>query len=163
MDRELIQDYLQRTGMKDAQTEALSRNMGQLATKDDLTNQIDAVRSELRVLEERVEKKLEALKAVLTWRMIAMTIFLATVMTLLNLYAQPEHVNAHSVSAYATFSGLRYIFRRYSPPTSNSACVIWPSEQTFTVSINSSNTLSPRRATAFKRSSASAERASLRP
>lgn len=68
MDRELIQDYLQGTGMNDAQAEALSRIFNEMATKQDL------------------DKKLEALKADLTWRMIAMTVFLATVMTLLNLF-----------------------------------------------------------------------------
>ena len=34
-----------------------------------------------------------------------------------------------------------YIFRRYCPPTSNSAFVICPSEQTRTASISTSNTL----------------------
>lgn len=93
MDRELIQDYLERTGMKDAQAEAISRILGDLATKSDLgmvksdlAMVENGLRAELRVLEERVDKKLEALKADLTWRMIAMTIFLATVMTLLNLF-----------------------------------------------------------------------------
>ncbi len=35
-----------------------------------------------------------------------------------------------------------YIFRRYCPPTSNSALVIWPSEQTRTASIRRANTFS---------------------
>ena len=35
----------------------------------------------------------------------------------------------------------RYMLRRYWPPTSNSASVIWPSEQTRTASISTSNTL----------------------
>src|SRR5262245_40104072 len=34
----------------------------------------------------------------------------------------------------------RYMLRRYCPPTSNSACVICPSEQTRTASISTSNT-----------------------
>lgn len=33
-----------------------------------------------------------------------------------------------------------YILRRYCPPTSNSACVICPSEQTRTASISTANT-----------------------
>ena len=33
------------------------------------------------------------------------------------------------------------MLRRYWPPTSNSASVIWPSEQTRTASISTSNTL----------------------
>lgn len=43
-------------------------------------------RAEIMLLEERMDTKLAELKADLTWRMIAMTIFLATVMTLLNLF-----------------------------------------------------------------------------
>ena len=44
----------------------------------------------------------------------------------------------------------RHIFRRYSPPTSNSASVIWPSEQYFTASSSTSNVLAPSRAAAFR-------------
>lgn len=80
MDRELIQDYLQRTGMKDAQAEALSRILDQLATKE-------LLRHEIALLEARIDKKLEALKADLTWRMIAMTVFLAALMTVLNFFS----------------------------------------------------------------------------
>jgi hypothetical protein len=35
-----------------------------------------------------------------------------------------------------------YIERRYCPPTSNSAWVIWPSEHTRTASISTANTFS---------------------
>ena len=35
----------------------------------------------------------------------------------------------------------RYMLRRYWPPTSKSACVIWPSEHTRTASISAANTL----------------------
>src|SRR6476469_7911143 len=42
-----------------------------------------------------------------------------------------------------------YILRRYCPPTSYSACVIWPSEQYLTVSINSANKLPLLIATSF--------------
>lgn len=75
MDRELIQDYLEGKGMKEAQAEALSRILSEMATKQDLL-----------LLKGEVEKNLETLKADLTWRMIAMAVFLATVMTLLNLF-----------------------------------------------------------------------------
>lgn len=61
--------------MKEAQAEALSRILGEMAMRKDLL-----------LLEAKVEKNLETLKADLTWRMIAMTVFLATVMTLLNLF-----------------------------------------------------------------------------
>ena len=40
-----------------------------------------------------------------------------------------------------------HMLRRYCPPTLKSASVIWPSEAILTVSINSSNTLPPDRAT----------------
>src|SRR6185503_9487513 len=36
----------------------------------------------------------------------------------------------------------RYMLRRYCPPTSNSACVICPSEHTRTASISTANTFS---------------------
>ena len=48
------------------------------------------------------------------------------------------------------------MLRRYWPPTSYSAREIWPSEQHFTVSISSANTLPPVAATACRRRSASA-------
>ena len=41
-------------------------------------------------------------------------------------------------------AGRSYMLRRYWPPTSNSACVICPSEQTRTASISTSNTFSSR-------------------
>lgn len=49
MDRELIQDYLKRTGMKDAQAEASSRILDQMATKH-------LLRHEIALLEERFDK-----------------------------------------------------------------------------------------------------------
>lgn len=70
MDKDLVQDYLQRSGMNDAQAEALSRILDQMATK------------------EHLEMKLESLKADLTWRMIAMTVFLATIITMLNVFVE---------------------------------------------------------------------------
>ena len=48
-----------------------------------------------------------------------------------------------------------YIFLRYCPPTSYKACVICPSEQYFTVSINSAKKLPLLMATSFNRFKAS--------
>ncbi len=48
---------------------------------------------------------------------------------------------------------LFYMLRRYWPPTSNSALVIWPSEQMRTASISTSKTLSPLAAACLRRSS----------
>ena len=45
------------------------------------------------------------------------------------------------------------MLRRYWPPTSNSASVIWPSEQTRTASISTSNTLPLAMTVSFSRCS----------
>ena len=59
-------------------------------------------------------------------------------------------------------AGHSYIFRRYSPPTSYSAWLIWPSEQVLTASINASKVLPRARATACRYCSAGPERWALR-
>jgi len=68
MDRNLVQDYLQRSGMDAAQADALSRILAdmetRLASKEDLA----------------------AMKADLTWRMIAVVGFFGTVITMLNAF-----------------------------------------------------------------------------
>jgi hypothetical protein len=51
-------------------------------------------------------------------------------------------------------ASLPHIFRRYCPPARNRASVIWPSEQHFTVSINSSKMFSPDSATRWSLCSA---------
>lgn len=45
----------------------------------------------------------------------------------------------------------RYMLRRYCPPTSNSALVIWPSEHTRTASISTANTLPLAITVSFRR------------
>jgi hypothetical protein len=89
MDKDLVQDYLEKSGMKGAQAESLSRIFAQMATKDDLL-----------VLEHKLEKKMEslkvemsslradmsALKADLTWRMVTAIAFLAALITILDLF-----------------------------------------------------------------------------
>ena len=82
MDREIIQDYLSKSGLKQEQAHALSRVFAEMATKNDLL-----------VLEQRLERRLDelraelaALEARLTWRIISVIVFLATVITLLNFF-----------------------------------------------------------------------------
>lgn len=82
MDKDLVQDYLEKSGMNEAQSESLSRIFAQMATKDDLG-----------VLEHKLERRMEglraelsALKADLTWRMVSAVAFLAALMTVLDLF-----------------------------------------------------------------------------
>ena len=75
MERELIQDYLENSGMSHIQAEALSRILDEIATKKDL----GLLRQELRV-------DLQTLKADLTWRFLAMIGFFAVVMTAIDLF-----------------------------------------------------------------------------
>jgi hypothetical protein len=75
MERELLRDYLEKSGMDALQADALSRIFAdmeaRLATKADL--------AQLRL-------EMAEMKADLTWRMIAIVGFFATAATLLNLF-----------------------------------------------------------------------------
>ncbi len=64
MERELVQDYLTKSGMKDAQAETLSLILAEMATKRDL----------------------DQLKSDLTWRFVVAVSFLATLVTFLDLF-----------------------------------------------------------------------------
>jgi hypothetical protein len=64
MDKAIVQDYLKQAGMEQAQAEALSHILAEMATKADL----------------------ERLKADLTWRMIAVVGLFGTIITLLNAF-----------------------------------------------------------------------------
>jgi hypothetical protein len=104
MTRELLQDYLLKSGMNEPQAEALSRLFAHVATKDDLLNlgerlQADirmvkadflmlerTVKADLQVLEHKMDSKIESLKADLTWRIIGSLVLLATLMTLLDAF-----------------------------------------------------------------------------
>ena len=68
-----------------------------------------------------------------------------------SLQRQPTQAT-HDELAIDASSG-PHIDLRYLPPTSNSACVICPSEHTRTASTSTSNTLPPSMAVCFKRSS----------
>jgi hypothetical protein len=89
MNRELVQDYLEQSGLKQEQAHALSRIFAEMATKGDLAG----LRADFVVLEEKsdalrsdLNASLAGLEARLTWRIIGTIVFLSTVMTLLNLY-----------------------------------------------------------------------------
>lgn len=64
LERELVQDYLIKSGMKDAQAETLSLILAEMATKRDL----------------------DQLKSDLTWRFVVAVSFLATLVTFLDLF-----------------------------------------------------------------------------
>ena len=75
MDHELIRDYLEQTAMKPAQAEALSRIFAAMATKSDLA-----------AVDTRLTGRMAEFEARLTWRIIAIVGFFATVSTLLNTF-----------------------------------------------------------------------------
>lgn len=82
MQKELIQDYLRKSGMPLSQAETLSRILAQMATKDDmarLDERFDTLRFEIR-------SDLQSLEARLNWRMVSIVGFFAAVMTLLDLF-----------------------------------------------------------------------------
>ena len=64
LDKSLVQDYLQHSGMEKAQAEALSNILAEMVTKTDL----------------------ERLKSDLTWRMIATVGLFGTIITILNAF-----------------------------------------------------------------------------
>jgi hypothetical protein len=62
MDRELIQDYLRRAEMNEVQSEALSRILAQMATKDHLLVLEEKSERRFGVLEERFERRFGVLE-----------------------------------------------------------------------------------------------------
>jgi len=62
MDRELIQDYLTKTGMNDVQAEALSRIFAEMATKSDMRSLEQRLDSRMSALEQKLESKISALE-----------------------------------------------------------------------------------------------------
>lgn len=97
MDRELLHDYLLRSGMDESQATALSHLLAQTATRNDLLVMETTLKADLRLelqllkadlqeLEHKFDGKIESLKADLTWRMIGSLVLLATIMTLLDVF-----------------------------------------------------------------------------
>ena len=108
MDRDLIQDYLQRARMEEAQAQALSRILVEMATKSELVALEERLTSKIEALEARFTLQMEALEtrfasqmaqlraeimgqmaqleSRLTWRMIAVVGFFATAATVLNAF-----------------------------------------------------------------------------
>lgn len=82
MNRDLVKDYLGKSGMNDAQAEALSRILDQMATK----NELQLLREEMEVRFMALERKIETVKGDLTWRLIALFAFFGTIMTLLDVF-----------------------------------------------------------------------------
>lgn len=82
MDRDLVRDYLEKSGMNDAQADALSRIFDQMATKNDLALLEQKLEGRFLAL----EKKMEAVKGELTWRMFAVVALLGAVMTLVDVF-----------------------------------------------------------------------------
>lgn len=68
MDKPTIQDYLRQAGMETSQSEALSNILGEMVTRAHLRAEIGS------------------LKADLTWRLTALIVFLAAVMTLIDVF-----------------------------------------------------------------------------
>lgn len=83
MNSDTIRDYLRRAEMNEAQAEALSRIFAEMATKSDLLQLEERMRAELATLRTEIAN----LRAEMTWKMIAIVGFFATVSTLLNLFA----------------------------------------------------------------------------
>jgi len=69
MDRELIQDYLQRAQMHEAQAEALSRIFAEMGTKSDLLVLNRDVSGRMESLEARLSGRMESLEARLMSKM----------------------------------------------------------------------------------------------
>lgn len=107
MEKDTIRNYLKRSEFSDVQAEALADILSDQATKADireLRGDFRELRSDFRRLEQRldaaaqtteskltsienlVDKKLSAMEARLTWRMIAAVTFLGTVMTLVGAF-----------------------------------------------------------------------------
>ena len=84
MERETVQDYLQKSGMNEAQSEALSRVLAQMATKADLQSVKAEMATKTDLQSLRVD--MQSLKAELTWRFFAAMVLLATVMTVLDVF-----------------------------------------------------------------------------
>lgn len=82
MDRELVRDYLEKSGMNDAQADALSRIFDQMATKHDLVLLEQKLEGRFLAL----EKKIETVKGELTWRMFAVVALLGTILTLVDVF-----------------------------------------------------------------------------
>lgn len=86
MDRELLKDHFEKSRFSPMQADALSRVLGdmeaRLATKADLA----ALRGEMTSLRESVRADLSGMEARLTWRMIAVVVFMGTVMTLVGAF-----------------------------------------------------------------------------
>lgn len=70
-----IRNYLQNAGMETGQAEALAHPLSDMATKSDLAQ-----------LRHEIRADLSAMKADLTWRMIALFAFFGTIMTVLNAF-----------------------------------------------------------------------------
>lgn len=82
MERDLVRDYLEKSGMNDAQADALSRIFDHMATKNDLALLEQKLEGRFLAL----EKKIEAVKGELTWRMFAVVALLGAVMTLVDVF-----------------------------------------------------------------------------
>lgn len=104
MQKELVQDYLLKSGMSKAQSETISRILGETATKHDvqrLGQRMDAkfdlartdidgkfatLRAEMNALRLEMRADMQMLKSELTWRFLAGIAFFATVMTILDAF-----------------------------------------------------------------------------
>lgn len=108
MKAELIQDYLQRAEMAEAQSAALSHILGEMATRSEILQLEDRVPSyEKRLdtrfaafeemmdqrfavfeekIDERMDRKLEALETEMTWKIFAIVTFIVSVSTALNIF-----------------------------------------------------------------------------
>ena len=84
MDKELVDDYLKRTGMEAAQAEALAQILGQTATQEQMDAHFAALEAELAAGLADVDKKLADLKSDLTWRLVALMTVFAAIVTLLD-------------------------------------------------------------------------------
>ena len=111
MDRQLIQYYLQQSGMQPPQAEMLSAIFGEMATRGEvqvlqhsLERQMHEIRSEMRehigevraelrdvraemgLLRAELSSEMKGLEARLTWRFIVGIAFFASVMTVLDVF-----------------------------------------------------------------------------
>jgi len=86
MDRELVQDYLQQSGMKQEQAQALSRIFVEMATKSDLLVLEQRLESKMEMLRADFKVGLSDLEARLSWRLIGAMIALGSIMTLIDVF-----------------------------------------------------------------------------
>lgn len=86
MNKDLLQDYFQKSMFSDVQAEALARIFAEFATKSDLAELQSELKGDMAALRAGVQAELSAMATRLTWRMIAVVGFFGSAITILNAF-----------------------------------------------------------------------------